>query len=120
MGNTYAHVIEQSEKEWMKQWAKIVITLERAIPQADAHQYLQEYSMPLIRSPDPSKETRGVMVIKSKNKTKAKQRKGAVENWKRVGKVTVRALKKKGLTGEEMRCLMWGRESINTPVKIKR
>lgn len=33
MGNTYAHVIEQSEKEWMKQWAKIVITLERAIPQ---------------------------------------------------------------------------------------
>nr|CAI5852827.1 unnamed protein product [Callosobruchus analis] len=38
----------------------------------------------------------------------------------RVGKVTIKALKKKGLTGEEMRCLMWGRESINTPVKTKR
>ncbi|KAJ8985014.1 hypothetical protein NQ317_016925 [Molorchus minor] len=59
------------------------------------------------------------MVIKSKNKTRAKQRKGAVANWKRVGKVTITALKKRGLTGEQMRCLMWGRESINTPVKVK-
>nr|CAH7752533.1 unnamed protein product [Callosobruchus chinensis] len=120
MGNTYAHVIEQSEKEWMKQWAKIVISLERAIPQADAKHYLQEYSISLGPSEDPSTEQRGVMVIKSKSKTRAKQRKGAVANWKRVGKVTVKALKKKGLTGEEMRCLMWGRESINTPVKTKR
>ncbi|CAH1154093.1 unnamed protein product [Phaedon cochleariae] len=119
MGNTYAHVIEQSEKEWMKQWAKIVITLERAVPQADAHHYLQEYSISLGPSEDPSTEQRGVMVIKSKNKTRAKQRKGAVANWKRVGKVTIKALKKKGMTGEEMRCMMWGRESINTPIKIK-
>lgn len=59
------------------------------------------------------------MVIKSKSKTRAKQRKGAVANWKRVGKVTINALKKKGLTGEEMRNLMWGRESINTPIKLK-
>lgn len=117
MGNTYAHVIEQSEKEWMKQWAKIVITLERAIPQADACNYLQEYSISLGASEDPNTEQRGVMVIKSKNKTRAKQRKGAVANWKRVGKVTINALKKRGLTGEQMRCLMWGRESINTPVK---
>ncbi|KAJ8912912.1 hypothetical protein NQ315_017242, partial [Exocentrus adspersus] len=120
MGNTYAHVIEQSEKEWMKQWAKIVITLERAIPQSDAHHYLQEYSISLGPSEDPSTEQRGVMIIKSKNKTRAKQRKGAVANWKRVGKVTINALKKKGLTGEEMRCLMWGRESINTPNKVKK
>lgn len=82
MGNTYAHVIEQSEKEWMKQWAKIVITLERAIPQADACNYLQEYSISLGPSEDPNTEQRGVMVIKSKNKTRAKQRKGAVANWK--------------------------------------
>ncbi|KAI4461974.1 transient receptor potential ion channel protein [Holotrichia oblita] len=119
MGNTYAHVIEQSEKEWMKQWAKIVITLERAVPQADAHHYLQEYSISLGPSEDPSTEQRGVMVIKSKSKTRAKQRKGAVANWKRVGKVTINALKKRGLTGEEMRCVMWGRESINTPIKKK-
>lgn len=34
--------------------------------------------------------------------------------------MTVKALKKRGLTGEELRCLMWGRESINTPVKVKK
>lgn len=66
----------------MFQWAKIVITLERAIPQSDAHNYLQEYSISLGPSDDPSTEQRGVMVIKSKNKTRAKQRKGAVSNWK--------------------------------------
>ncbi|XP_050296208.1 uncharacterized protein LOC126736052 isoform X2 [Anthonomus grandis grandis] len=119
MGNTYAHVTEQSEKQSVKQWAKIVIALERAIPQKEAHNYLQEYSISLGSSDDPATEQRGVMVIKSKNKTRAKQRKGAVANWKRVGKVTINALKKKGMTGEEMRCLMWGRESINTPVKVK-
>lgn len=43
MGNTYAHVTEQSEKEWVKQWAKIVISLERAIPQKEAHNYLQVF-----------------------------------------------------------------------------
>ncbi|XP_013102765.2 transient receptor potential cation channel subfamily V member 1 [Stomoxys calcitrans] len=118
MGNTYAHVIEQSEKEWMKQWAKIVVTLERAVPQADAKNYLEAYSIPLGPSDDSGFEVRGVMVIKSKSKTRAKQRKGAVSNWKRVGRVTLNALKKRGMTGEEMRRLMWGRASISSPIKI--
>ncbi|XP_037932563.1 uncharacterized protein LOC119667344 [Teleopsis dalmanni] len=118
MGNTYAHVIEQSEKEWMKQWAKIVVTLERAVPQADAKNYLEAYSIPLGTSDDSGFEVRGVMVIKSKSKTRAKQRKGAVSNWKRVGRVTLNALKKRGMTGEQMRRLMWGRASISSPIKI--
>lgn len=104
MGNTYAQVIERSEKEWMKQvkilarlekytylytilsdmtqWAKIVVTLERAVPQADAKNYLEAYSIPLGPIDDSGYEVRGVMVIKSKAKTRAKQRKGAVSNWK--------------------------------------
>lgn len=117
MGNTYAHVIEQSEKEWMKQWAKIVVTLERAVSQTDAQKYLEAYSIPLGVSDDSGYETRGVMVIKSKSKTRAKQRKGAVSNWKRVGKVTLDALKRRGLTGEELRRIMWGRASISSPTK---
>lgn len=52
------------------------------MPQSDAHNYLQEYSISLGPSEDPNTEQRGVMVIKSKNKTRAKQRKGAVANWK--------------------------------------
>ncbi|XP_037029755.1 uncharacterized protein LOC119069730 [Bradysia coprophila] len=117
MGNTYAHVIEQSEKEWMKQWAKIVVTLERAVSQTDAQKYLEAYSIPLGPSDDSGYETRGVMVIKSKSKTRAKQRKGAVSNWKRVGRVTLNALSKRGLTGEELRRIMWGRASISSPTK---
>ncbi|XP_011501186.1 PREDICTED: uncharacterized protein LOC105364854 [Ceratosolen solmsi marchali] len=120
MGNTYAHVIEQSEKEWMKQWAKIVVSLERAVSQKDAHNYLQEYSIKLgpgDNPSDPASEQRGVMVIKSKSKTRAKQRKGAVSNWKRVGKVTIVELKKRGMTGEELRRIMWGRASFSTPIR---
>ncbi|CRK89237.1 CLUMA_CG002996, isoform A [Clunio marinus] len=120
MGNTYAYVIEQSEKEFMKQWAKIVVTLERAIPQTDAQKYLEEYSIGLGPSDDPRFEQRGVMVIKSKSKTRAKQRKGAVSNWKWVLKTTLGELKKRGMTGEEMRRLMWGRASITSPKKVSK
>ncbi|XP_024876105.1 transient receptor potential cation channel subfamily V member 4 [Temnothorax curvispinosus] len=121
MGNTYAHVIEQSEKEFVKQWAKIVVSLERAVSQKDAHNYLQEYSIKLGPGDDPNNpasEQRGVLVIKSKSKTKAKQRKGAVANWKRVGKVTIHELRKRGMTGEELRRIMWGRASFSTPVRV--
>ncbi|CAH2057154.1 unnamed protein product, partial [Iphiclides podalirius] len=117
MGNTYAHVIEQSEKEWVKQWAKIVVALEQSVAQEDAHRYLQEYSIGLGPSDDPRYEQRAVMVIKSKAKTRAKQRKGALANWKRVGKVTIAELRRRGISGEELRRLMWGRVSISTPTK---
>lgn len=119
-------------------WAKIVVTLERAVSQTDAQKYLEAYSIPLGPSDDSGYETRGVMVIKSKSKTRAKQRKGAVCNWKveqrlsklyivcaiylkyfqRVGKVTLNALKQRGLTGEELRRIMWGRQSISSPTKV--
>ncbi|CAL8109963.1 unnamed protein product [Orchesella dallaii] len=120
MGNTYSQVIERSEKEWVKQWAKIVVTLERAVSQEDAMKYIQEYSIKLSGT-DLSNEVRGVMVIKIKSKTKAKQRKGAVVNWKRVMKVTITALKRKKMTGEQMRQLMWGhRTSVCTPRQTPR
>lgn len=127
----------------MKQWAKIVVTLERAVSQTDAQKYLEAYSIPLGPSDDSGYETRGVMVIKSKAKTRAKQRKGAVSNWKRVGRVTLNALKSRGLTGEELRRIMvnihledfslylllnlissivfkWGRASITSPTKVSK
>lgn len=67
------------------QWAKIVVALERAIKKNDAERYLEEYSIALGGPADESsteQPQRGVMVIKSKSKTRAKQRKGAVSNWK--------------------------------------
>jgi len=65
-------------------WAKIVVSLERAVSQKNAHNYLQEYSIKLSGGDanNPASEQRGVLIIKSKSKTKAKQRKGAVANWK--------------------------------------
>ena len=63
------------------QWAKIVIALERSVPQESAKIYLHRYSVPLGGNED-EEEKLGVMVIKCADKTKAKQRKGAFRNWK--------------------------------------
>ncbi|XP_057371293.1 uncharacterized protein LOC130692234 [Daphnia carinata] len=113
MGNTYALVIQQSEKEWVKQWAKIVIALERAVNQMHCKEYLLTYSIKVSGGSDgtdgspPQEEVRGVMVIKSKNKTRARQRKGALNNWKRVGKRTIKELKRRGITGDQLRRQIW-------------
>ncbi|KAG7155441.1 Transient receptor potential cation channel subfamily V member 6-like [Homarus americanus] len=118
MGNTYSTVISMSEKEWVKAWAKIVIALERAISQEKAKDYLYMYSLPLGGGGDGVEESLGVMVIKSKDKTKAKQRKGALSNWKRVGRVTIDALQRRGVSGEFLRREMWGLQTAaSTPVK---
>ena len=52
------------------------MSLERSIPPSLAKEYLEKYSIRL------SAKERGVMVIKSKDKTRASQRKGALSNWK--------------------------------------
>jgi hypothetical protein len=38
--------------------------------------------------------------------------------FQRVGKVTIRELKKRGMTGEELRRLMWDRADISTPIRV--
>ena len=95
MGNTYAIVIEKSEKEFLKQWAKVIMSIERSIPPSKCKENLESYSIAVrssfISTNDSSSDVqlgpteRGVMVIKSKDKTRACQRKGALSNWK-VGK----------------------------------
>lgn len=63
-----------------------MVALERAVSQKMALDFMHIYSIKLPSSggdaDDPEKEIRAVMVIKSKNKTKARQRKGALMNWK--------------------------------------
>lgn len=109
MGNTYTQVISKSEKEFVKQWANVVLALERAISCKKAQEYLDAYAINLKPSSagDPLDQIKGLMVIKSKIKTKARQRKGAVMNWKKLGKKIVtlmRDLRNKGthLKGEEL------------------
>lgn len=52
---------------YLKQWAKLVIALERAVTQSKAKEHLLSYSVKLSVTNDnePAQEVRGVMVIKS-------------------------------------------------------
>ena len=74
------------------------------------------------------------MVIKSKDKTRASQRKGALSNWKvklillskaklfspflvdqKTGKTIVKYLKKRGISGDDLRREMWVHDEAETP-----
>lgn len=107
MGNTYQRVISKSEKEWRKQWAKIVVVLERGFTKAQLVKYHREYSIKLSGPSDDEdgagkQEIRALVVIKTSPKTKARQRKIAVGNWKKLGHEIIVQLKeqrKKGKNG---------------------
>ncbi|XP_045165814.2 transient receptor potential cation channel subfamily V member 5-like isoform X2 [Mercenaria mercenaria] len=106
MGNTYQCVISKSEKEWRKQWAKIVVVLERGFTKKQLQHYHREYSIklgePSTENGKMKEELRALVVIKTSPKTKARQRKIAVGNWKKLGHEIILQLKeqkKKGKTG---------------------
>jgi hypothetical protein len=68
------------------------VNLERSYTQKQLRNYLFDYSVKLGKPPadfrgdyavgQEDQVHRGLMVIKTSNKTKAKQRKGALLNWK--------------------------------------
>ena len=59
------------------------MVLERGITKENLKKYQEEYSVPVA-----SGEC-GLMVIKASTKTKARQRKGAIGNWKvRMSRIT--------------------------------
>ncbi|XP_076304093.1 uncharacterized protein LOC143222084 [Tachypleus tridentatus] len=96
MGNTYCDVITQSEREFVKQWAKIVVALEKSVSPKQAKAYMQSYSIKLATpssGDDPKDEQRAVMVIKSKLKSKVKERKDASLNWKRLVRSVIQELR---------------------------
>lgn len=103
MGNTYQSVIAKSEKEWRKQWAKIVVALEQGFSKTQLKEFHHEYSIQMSW-PSPEDETikeeiRGLVVIKTSPKTKARQRKIAVGNWKKLGKEIIVQLKEQQRIG---------------------
>ncbi|KAI1726226.1 ankyrin repeats (3 copies) domain-containing protein [Ditylenchus destructor] len=109
MGNTYTTVITQAEKAWRQQYAQIVMVLERSMNRQKLAACQLEYS---IKLNDPGRETRGLMVIKQTKKTKAKQRKQAINNWKHIGrKVNVMV---KELGAEHAKFLLHSHDRIIT------
>ena len=114
MGNTYGQVIESAEKEFLKAWAKVIMSLERSVPQQQCKEYLESYSIAL----GPAE--RGVMVIKAKSKTRAAQRKGALTNWKKTGRTIIKYLRKRDISGDDLRRELWVHEEASTPKKKKK
>ena len=45
MASTFEKVIKKSEKDWIHQWAKIVIVLERTFSTADLLKFQESYSV---------------------------------------------------------------------------
>ncbi|PRD27148.1 UNVERIFIED_CONTAM: hypothetical protein NCL1_36163 [Trichonephila clavipes] len=84
------------------QWANIIVALERSIDSKSAREFVQTYSIKMPSS-DKDTEVRGVIVIKSKQKSKAKEKKQALLLWKRVGKRTVQELRKVGGNAADVR-----------------
>merc|ERR1740128_503030 len=114
MGNTYGIVIESAEKEFLKAWAKVIMSLERSVTKEQAKEFLEAYSISL------GPNERGVMVIKAKDKTRAAQRKGALKNWKKTGKTIIKYLRKRDISGDDLRREFWVHEEANTPKKKKK
>ncbi|CAH1784043.1 unnamed protein product [Owenia fusiformis] len=93
MGNTYQTIISKSEKEWRRQWAQIVVVLERSFSQSKLAKYQDSYAVRM------STNTPALMVIKASNKTRARQRKGAVSAWKLAYKLVKKMNKEKQAKG---------------------
>ncbi len=82
MGNTYALVISQSEREWTMQWAKILLELEKALSNKESRLFLSQYTITISPKTETERPSAALMVIKKKTISKAKQRKDAINNWR--------------------------------------
>ncbi|GMS95791.1 hypothetical protein PENTCL1PPCAC_17966, partial [Pristionchus entomophagus] len=96
MGNTYTTVIAQAEKAWRQQYAQIVMVLERSVNKEKLAQCQLEYSIKLSETNEVGLETRGLMVIKQTKKTRAKQRKQAINNWKKIVRKVIQTIDRVG------------------------
>lgn len=56
MGNTYTNITVKSEKEWIRQWAKIVLVLERSYSPETLSIYQKQYSVAVDNPPKADAE----------------------------------------------------------------
>ncbi|KAI6229478.1 Inactive [Aphelenchoides besseyi] len=104
MGNTYTTVITQAEKAWRQQYAKILMVLERSVNKEKLAMCQLEYSIKLNES------SRGLMVIKQTRKTRARQRKQAINNWKKIKHNVMKMVEKYG--AEQTKFLLHSHDRI--------
>ncbi|KAI6224434.1 Inactive [Aphelenchoides fujianensis] len=104
MGNTYTTVITQAEKAWRQQYAKILMVLERSVNKEKLAMCQLEYSIKL------NEASRGLMVIKQTRKTRARQRKQAINNWKKIKHNVMKMVEKYG--AEQTKFLLHSHDRI--------
>ncbi|RMZ97638.1 Transient receptor potential cation channel subfamily V member 6, partial [Brachionus plicatilis] len=102
MGNTYHQIIKKSEKEWRRQWAQVVILLERSFSPKELQKFQNQYSITLPKKYSSKKEAVGLMVIKKVAKTKAFEKTSCARNWKRFFKSVMTLLKDNKYTAEQL------------------
>ncbi|CAL2039611.1 unnamed protein product [Caenorhabditis brenneri] len=111
MGNTYTTVIAQAEKAWRQQYAQIVMVLERSVGKERLAASQLEYSIRLDQEGSSGMEVRGLMVIKQTKKTRARQRKQAIYNWKTIGRKVIHTIDKVGT--EQAVLLLHGHDRLD-------
>ncbi|CAB3409001.1 unnamed protein product [Caenorhabditis bovis] len=111
MGNTYTTVIAQAEKAWRQQYAQIVMVLERSVGKERLAASQLEYSIRLDQEGSSGMEVRGLMVIKQTKKTRARQRKQAIYNWKNIGRKVIHTIDKVGT--EQAILLLHGHDRLD-------
>ncbi|OAF67790.1 hypothetical protein A3Q56_04484 [Intoshia linei] len=82
MGNTYQSIIKNVRMEQKRQWAKIVISLERTFNKKDLIKFQKQYSVKGMND-----DNNYLLVVKTSTITKAKERLMAFSNWKNLIKL---------------------------------
>lgn len=85
MANTYQNISDRSEKEWRRQWAQIIMVLERSVKPSELKKLQDDYSVDMARD-GTEERRRGLMVIKKSSlPSKADKRRTAILNWQVLG-----------------------------------
>nr|CDQ08248.1 Bm12587 [Brugia malayi] len=73
------------------------MVLERSVKKEKLAACQLEYSIRLNEANDAGMEIRGLMVIKQTKKTRARQRKQAITNWKTIGRKVIHTVERLGV-----------------------
>lgn len=85
MANTYQSISDRSEKEWRRQWAQIIMVLERSVKPSELKRLQDDYSVNMTKE-GSNERRRGLVVIKKSSlPSKADKRRTAISNWQILG-----------------------------------
>lgn len=63
MATTFVTIIEKSERDWLHQWAKIIILLERTFTAEELLKHQSTYSVKIDKPPVIEKDSYGMNII---------------------------------------------------------